>query len=129
VSWHRNGRDLALSIESADSPGEVFALDTDHNIVTRWTGHSAVGGVRHAFVEPEAISGAASTTMIITGFLHRPNPREFPGKRPVIISIHGGLESLARPGFPRPRQLLDQRTRYALIYPNMRGSAGSGAAS
>ena len=62
VSWHRNGRDLALSIESADSPGEVFALDTDHNIVTRWTGHSAVGGVRRPFVEAEAISGAASTT-------------------------------------------------------------------
>ena len=44
------------------SPGEVFALDTDHNIVTRWTGHSAVGGVRRPFVEAEAISGAASTT-------------------------------------------------------------------
>jgi hypothetical protein len=26
ANWHRNGRDLALAIESADSPGEVFSL-------------------------------------------------------------------------------------------------------
>jgi dipeptidyl aminopeptidase/acylaminoacyl peptidase len=66
--------------------------------------------------------------MIITGFLHRPNPREFPGKRPVIISIHGGLESLARPGSPRPRQLLDQRTACTDL-PERAAVGRSGAAS
>jgi len=126
VSWHRNGRDLALSIESADSPGEVFALDTDHHIVTRWTGHSSVGGVKRPFVEAEAISWRSFDGMAITGFLHRPNPREFVGKRPVIISIHGGPESLSRPGFRGRANFWINERGYALIYPNVRGSAGFG---
>ena len=102
----------------------MFALDTDHNIVTRWTGHSAVGGVKRPFVEAEAISWRSFDNMVITGFLHRPNPREFPGKRPVIISIHGGPESLARPGFRGRANFWINERGYALIYPNVRGSAG-----
>lgn len=126
VSWHRNGRDLALSIESADSPGEVFVLDTDHSIVTRWTGHAAVQGVKRPFVEAEAINWRSFDGTIITGFMHRPNPREFPGKRPVIVSIHGGPESLSRPGFRGRANFWINERGYAMIFPNVRGSAGFG---
>src|SRR5260221_13807251 len=46
--------------------------------------------------------------------------------RPVIVYIHGGPESQARPGFlGRYNYFLDE-LGVAMIYPNVRGSAGFG---
>ena len=126
ASWHRNGRDLALAIESAESPGEVFSLDADTGLVTRWTQHPVVPGVKRPFAEAEPISWRSFDGLTITGFLHRPNAKEFPGRRPVIISIHGGPESQARPGFRGRTNYWINERGYAVIYPNVRGSAGFG---
>ena len=125
MSWHRNGRDLALSIESADSPGEVFCPRYRSQHRDPLDRHSAVGGVRRPFCRGGGDLWRSFDNMVITGFLHRPNPRDFPGKRPVIISIHGGPESLARPGF-RSRHFWINERGYALITPNVRSSAGFG---
>ncbi len=126
VSWHRNGRDLALSIESAESPGELFSVDVDSATVTRWTQHAAVAGTKRPFAEAELVSWKSFDGLPITGFLHRPNAREFPGKRPVIISIHGGPEGQSRPGFRGRSNFFINERGYALIYPNVRGSIGFG---
>lgn len=126
ASWHRNGRDLALSVESADSPGEVFVLDTDLGMVTRWTYPATVSGVKRPFTEAEPVSWRSFDGLVITGFMHRPNPREFPGKRPVIIAMHGGPEGQARPGFRGRVNYWINELGYAVIYPNVRGSAGFG---
>jgi dipeptidyl aminopeptidase/acylaminoacyl peptidase len=126
ISWHRNGRDLAFSLESADSPGELFSLDAENGLITRWTQHPAVNNVKRPFAEAEPISWKSFDGMTITGFLHRPNARDFPGKRPVIISIHGGPAGQARPGFRGRSNFWINERGYALIYPNVRGSAGFG---
>jgi dipeptidyl aminopeptidase/acylaminoacyl peptidase len=126
VAWHKNGRDLALSIESAESPGEVFSLDVDSATVIRWTQHATVTGVKRPFAEAEPIGWKSFDGMNVTGFLHRPNAQEFPGKRPVIISIHGGPESQARPGFRGRNNFWINERGYAIIYPNVRGSTGFG---
>ncbi len=126
ASWHKNGRDLALAIESAESPGEVFSLDAESGVVTRWTQHSPVAAVKRPFAEAEPITWRSFDGMIISGFLHRPSARHFPGKRPVIISIHGGPEVQVRPGFRGRHNYWINERGYALIYPNVRGSAGFG---
>lgn len=126
ASWHKNGRDLALAIESAESPGEVFSLDAESGVVTRWTQHPVVAAVKRPFAEAEPITWRSFDGMTISGFLHRPNARDFPGKRPVIISIHGGPEGQARPGFRGRSNYWINERGYALIYPNVRGSAGFG---
>lgn len=126
TSWHRNGRDLAFSVESADSPGEVFVLDTDLGMVTRWTYPSTVAGVKRPFTEAEPISWRSFDGLVITGFMHRPNAKEFPGKRPVIIAVHGGPEGQARPGFRGRVNYWINELGYAVIFPNVRGSAGFG---
>jgi dipeptidyl aminopeptidase/acylaminoacyl peptidase len=124
--WHRSGRELALGIESAESPGEVFSLNAETGHVTRWTQHPAVAGVKRPFAEAELVAWRSFDGMPITGFLHRPNAKEFPGKRPVIISIHGGPEGQARPGYRgRVNYWINERG-YAVLYPNVRGSAGFG---
>jgi dipeptidyl aminopeptidase/acylaminoacyl peptidase len=126
VAWHKNGRDLALSIESAESPGEVFSVDVDSATVTRWTQHAPVIGVKRPFSEADAIKWRSFDGLNVTGFLHRPNARDFPGKRPVIISIRGGPESQSRPGFRGRNNFWINERGYAIIYPNVRGSTGFG---
>ena len=64
--------------------------------------------------------------MVITGFLHRPNPRDFPGKRRSSSPFTAGRRSLARPGFRGRANFWINERGYALIYPNVRGSAGFG---
>ena len=126
ANWHRNGRDLALAIESADSPGEVFSLDVDTGNISRWTQHATINGVKRPFSEAEPIAWKSFDDLLISGFIHRPSNKIFPGKRPVIISIHGGPESQSRPGFRGRSNYWINERGYAMIYPNVRGSSGFG---
>jgi dipeptidyl aminopeptidase/acylaminoacyl peptidase len=57
---------------------------------------------------------------------HYPPPARFTGKRPVIISIHGGPEAQFRPGFLGRSNYFINELGVAMIFPNVRGSAGFG---
>jgi dipeptidyl aminopeptidase/acylaminoacyl peptidase len=61
----------------------------------------------------------------ISGLLSRP-PASFIGKRPVLISIHGGPEAQATVGFMGRWQYFIQELGVAVIQPNVRGSTGFG---
>jgi acetyl esterase/lipase len=129
VSWHRNGRDLALTIESADSPGEVFSIDVDAQQVLRWTQHPPVADVDRPFAEASTIAWRSFDGTMITGLIHKP-PRSLPrppaAKFPVIINIHGGPASQSRPGFRGRTNFWINERGIAVIYPNVRGSSGFG---
>jgi dipeptidyl aminopeptidase/acylaminoacyl peptidase len=62
---------------------------------------------------------------MLSGFLYRP-PELFYGPRPVIVHIHGGPESQARPGFLEREAYFAQELGFAILFPNVRGSAGYG---
>ena len=104
----------------------VFSLDVETGNVARWTQHAAVNGVKRPFSEAEPIAWKSFDGLAISGFIHRPSSKEFSGKRPVIISIHGGPESQARPGFRGRSNYWINERGYAMIYPNVRGSSGFG---
>src|SRR5262249_19422398 len=61
----------------------------------------------------------------IPGFLYRP-PSTYSGRRPVLIKIHGGPESQARPEFNPVDCSLVNELGIVLICPNIRGSIGYG---
>jgi dipeptidyl aminopeptidase/acylaminoacyl peptidase len=129
VSWHRNGRDLAFVVESAESPGEVFSIDVDTGQLLRWTQHPKVSNVERPFSEAEAISWRSFDGTMVTGLMHRPSPflaKNFPGKRPVIINIHGGPALQSRPGFRGRTNFWINERGIVMIYPNVRGSSGFG---
>ena len=78
-------------------------------------------------VEPRAGRGrAASTARRVSGFLYRPDPARFPGRRPLIVNIHGGPEGQSRPGFLGRNNYLLNELGIAIFYPNVRGSTGYG---
>ena len=127
VKFHKNGRDVAFSLSSAKSPLDSYSFDAQTGKVDRWT-TSETGGLNPVnFATPELIHWKTFDGKSISGFLYKPAAAKFPGKRPVIINIHGGPEGQARPGFGSfGTNYYVNELGVAVIFPNVRGSTGYG---
>ena len=126
VTWHENGRDLAFSFNSAKSPTDAYSYDVKTGKLERWT-ESETGGLNTAsFIEPELIRVKSFDGLQVSGFLYRPDTKKFPGKRPIIVSIHGGPESQSRPIFQARNNYYLNELGVAILFPNVRGSSGYG---
>ena len=126
ASWHPDSRTLALTVTSATSPSEVYAVDVKTSKVTRWTEHEKTAIDASKFVEPELVRWKSFDGRMISGFMYRAPAARFPGKRPVLINIHGGPESQSKPGFLGRSNYLIDEMGITTIYPNVRGSDGYG---
>jgi dipeptidyl aminopeptidase/acylaminoacyl peptidase len=126
LDWHKNNKDLALTISSARAPSDVYVVDVTAGKVERWTESETAGLNTATFVEPELIRWKSFDGRSISGFLYRPNPSKYPGKRPVMISIHGGPEGQYRPAFLGAFNYYLNELGVAVIFPNVRGSSGYG---
>jgi dipeptidyl aminopeptidase/acylaminoacyl peptidase len=126
LEWHRNNRDLAFGLASAHSTSDVYVLDATSNKLERWT-ESETGGLNaDTFAEPQLVRWKSFDDLEISGFLYRPDAKKYPGKRPVLISIHGGPEAQSR-ALPLGRwNYFTSELGVALIFPNVRGSSGYG---
>jgi dipeptidyl aminopeptidase/acylaminoacyl peptidase len=125
VQWHPDSGALAFSLNSAQSPGDVYVLDAASNQVTRWTESKVEGLDAAAFRNPQPIAWKSFDQREITGFIVRP-PERFAGRRPVLIQIHGGPEAQARPGFIGRWNYYVNELGIAVVEPNVRGSRGYG---
>lgn len=126
LKWHENHRDLGFTLSSARSPADVYSLDVRKGTVTRWT-ESETGGLNaHTFIQPELIKLKSFDGLGISAFVYRPDAKKFPGKRPAILSIHGGPESQSRPIFQARNNYYLNELGVALVVPNVRGSDGYG---
>jgi dipeptidyl aminopeptidase/acylaminoacyl peptidase len=118
--------DVGLTLASARSPADAFSVDPATLAVTRWT-VSETGGLDASLnVEPEMVETKSFDGLPISGFLYRPDAARFPGRRPLIVNIHGGPESQSRPGFLGRNNYLVNELGIGIFYPNVRGSAGYG---
>ncbi|HUE82974.1 MAG TPA: prolyl oligopeptidase family serine peptidase, partial [Pyrinomonadaceae bacterium] len=125
VEWHSNGRDLGFVFTSARSPADVYSIDIQTGKVERWT-YSETGGLNtQEFSEAEVVRWKTFDGSMISGFLYMP-PARFTGPRPVVINIHGGPESQARPGFLGRNNYFLNEMGVAILFPNVRGSSGFG---
>ena len=117
---------IGLTVSSARVPTDAFSVDPKTLKVTRWT-NSETGGldparnVESEFVEVKSFDGEP-----VSGFLYRPDPAKFPGKRPLIVNIHGGPEGQSTPSFRGRTNYLLNELGVAIFYPNVRGSTGFG---
>jgi dipeptidyl aminopeptidase/acylaminoacyl peptidase len=126
ISFHKNNRDLGLVITSARSPSDAYSLDTSTGKLERWTFSEAGGLNTSTFAEPQLIKWQTFDGKTISGFLYAPDAKKFPGKRPVIVNIHGGPEGQFRPGFLSRNNYFLNELGIALVFPNVRGSSGYG---
>jgi dipeptidyl aminopeptidase/acylaminoacyl peptidase len=125
VKWHKNGRDIGLSMTAGSAPVDVYSVDSQTLQFTRWT-ESELGGLpTSALTEPKLVKWTSFDGREISGFHHHP-PARFTGPRPVIIDIHGGPEGQFRPAFLGRLNYFIQEMGIAVIEPNVRGSTGYG---
>ena len=117
---------IGLTVTSAKVPADAFSVDPKTLAVTRWT-MSETGGLDPAAnVEPEFVEVKSFDGEPVSGFLYRPDPAKFQGKRPLIVNIHGGPEGQSTPGFRGRTNYLLNELGVAVFYPNVRGSTGFG---
>ena len=117
--------EVGFTLSSARSPSDAYSCDLATGEVTRWT-RSETGGLDpETFIEPELVHYPTFDGRAVPAFVYRPGPK-FPGRRPVLVDIHGGPEGQFRPGFLGRANFLLDELGIALIYPNVRGSDGYG---
>ncbi len=130
VHFSPDGRRLGFALNAADSPSDVYSIDFGSQRVERWT-TSEIGGLdASTFATPklvrfptfDKIGGKPRT---IPAFYYEPRAKNG-AKAPVVIQIHGGPESQSRPVFNADIQFLVGELGFAVLVPNVRGSAGYG---
>ncbi len=118
-----DGQQLALSINTATSPSDVYVINLKSAQLTRWS-QSEVGGLDSStFIAPSLIRFKSFDGREIPAFLYKP---EGTGPFPVVINIHGGPESQALPTFSPNTQYMLRELKVAVLVPNVRGSSGYG---
>ncbi|MEM9293998.1 MAG: S9 family peptidase [Acidobacteriota bacterium] len=128
MQFSPDGARLGLTLNSYDSPGDVYSLALPSGELTRWT-TSEVGGLpSDIFIEPELVrfptfDEVDGEPRTVPAFYYRPQGE---GPFPVLIDIHGGPEAQRRPGFRSSLLYLTNELSVALISPNVRGSSGYG---
>ena len=116
---------LAYSVNSAQGPSQIHLLN-DTGQSTQWTKAAVPPSIdTRAFRDTEIIRWKSFDGLQISGLVNRP-PASFKGKRPVLISIHGGPEAQATVGFLGRWQYYIQELGITVIQPNVRGSTGFG---
>jgi dipeptidyl aminopeptidase/acylaminoacyl peptidase len=128
LHFHENSRDLGFTIAFARSPMDAYSIDVHSGKLDRWT-EGETGGLSAAnFVEPKLLQWKSFDGLQLSGFLYQPDATKFPGKRPVIVDIHGGPEAQFRPNYMAQLNYLINELGVAIIAPNVRGSSGYGKA-
>jgi dipeptidyl aminopeptidase/acylaminoacyl peptidase len=128
IGFDRTGRKLALSMESPQSPRDVFVVELERNALVRYTKSEAGPVDPLEFVPAELVRYPTFDRQNgkyrqIPAFVFRPRT---PGPHPVYIDIHGGPESQYTPAFSPFTQFLVRELGFTVIAPNVRGSAGYG---
>ena len=129
VRFHPKKNELAMVLNTTQTPGDVYSLDLNTMDIKRWT-YSEVGGLNTSnFPKPELISYETFDEVdgkkrMIPAFVYKPENANEP--LPVMISIHGGPESQHTPYFSSFYAFLVNELNIAIIAPNVRGSSGYG---
>jgi dipeptidyl aminopeptidase/acylaminoacyl peptidase len=124
-SYHPKLPFMAYSVNSAQGPSQIHVLNAKGQS-TQWTKAVVPAGLDPStYRDHEIVRWKSFDGLTISGLLSRP-PASFTGKRPVLISIHGGPEAQATVGFMGRWQYFIQELGVAVIQPNVRGSTGFG---
>ncbi len=124
LAWHNNSRDLALSLESPRTMGDIYVFNVESKKMVCWSKAKLSGLNSEEIQFPQLLHYKSFDERVISGFIYRPTVRA--GKLPVLIEIHGGPEDQFRPKFDFVDHTIINKLGIAKIYPNVRGSSGYG---
>jgi dipeptidyl aminopeptidase/acylaminoacyl peptidase len=128
IEFEPNGRRLAYSLQTPDSPYDVWTVAPGDGAAVRWT-QSELGPldtkrlVAPSLVRYPTFDRVGGKPREIPAWIYKPAGS---GRHPVLINIHGGPEAQAQPVFSASIQQWAVELGYAVIAPNVRGSTGYG---
>ncbi len=125
MSLSRDGSSLVLTLTGPTLNANVWAVDTSSGRVRRVTRASRAGIPDDALSEPGLVRFTSFDGLSVPAFLY--TPRDAAPPLPVVVHVHGGPESQARPAFNPTIQYLAHRG-FGVLVPNVRGSTGYGKA-
>jgi dipeptidyl aminopeptidase/acylaminoacyl peptidase len=125
LKFRKGTQEFGFTLISARATGDVYSYDLASDRLERWTASETGGLDASKFVEPELIHYPTFDGRQIPAFVYKPGPK-FPGPRPVLVDIHGGPEGQFRPAFMGRLNYLIDELGIAVVFPNVRGSAGYG---
>ncbi|HEX2252475.1 MAG TPA: prolyl oligopeptidase family serine peptidase [Thermoanaerobaculia bacterium] len=132
LRFRPDSQEVGFTLSWARSSSDVYSWDPRTARLTRWT-ESEMGGLPpEHFVRPELVRFPTfdevepGVRRTIPAFVFRPDPQRHAPPWPVYIDIHGGPEGQERPRFQGTMNHLPANLGVALVYPNVRGSAGYG---
>jgi dipeptidyl aminopeptidase/acylaminoacyl peptidase len=118
---------FAFSLNSPQSPGDIYSYDLGSGKLQRWTTAYAAPGVDlDRFVSPELVQIKSFDGLPVSGWLYLPDAKKFPGKRPVVVDFHGGPEGQSTVHFMGRWNYYLNEMGLAILLPNVRGSVGFG---
>jgi dipeptidyl aminopeptidase/acylaminoacyl peptidase len=126
LKFSPDSKSLAIGLNTATAPADVWAWDVMGGRLTRWTTSESGGLDPKALAEPTLAKVRSFDGLEVPAWVYR--PAQIKGRAPVIIDIHGGPESQDRPGFNSRRQYWAAELGIVTIAPNVRGSDGYGKA-
>jgi dipeptidyl aminopeptidase/acylaminoacyl peptidase len=124
LRWRPGSKELAYSLGSLKSQGDVYSLDVALGTQSRWTTSETTFNA-DVLPPPEVVDFKSVDGTAIDAIVYRP-PAKFTGPRPVLVQFHGGPELRSRVQWLGRSNYLLNELGIALVYPNVRGSTGFG---
>jgi dipeptidyl aminopeptidase/acylaminoacyl peptidase len=125
LQWHPVRSEVGFTLAGARAFNDVYSVDLTRGRVERWTFSEMGGANPETLPDAEIVKWKSFDGLEISGVLYRP-PASFTGPRPVIINVHGGPVERERPRAIGRSNYFRNELGIAIIYPNIRGSAGFG---
>ncbi|HEY2677454.1 MAG TPA: alpha/beta fold hydrolase [Steroidobacteraceae bacterium] len=128
LSFDTDGKRLAFGFAAANQPRDAYVLDVAENRLEQWTMSEAGPIDPSKFVLPQlkefpTFDRIDGKTREMPVYVYEPAGA---GPHPALVLLHGGPESQFRPGFDAWIQYVVNELGFAVIAPNVRGSAGYG---
>lgn len=120
-----DGSRVVFSGSGSTVPGEVFLLDGATQEPRRLTAGERTGVDETALIQPVIEKIKSFDELEVPAMVYKPRGAADGEKFPVVVYVHGGPESQARPLFNPLIQFMVGHG-YMVIEPNVRGSTGYG---
>lgn len=125
VEFSTDESKMMFEFESPTQPEDIWVWEVRTGELRKVT-HAFLAGIPpSSFQSPRCVKYLTFDGLEIPAFYYLPEDWTPGTKVPVIVKIHGGPESQARPEFDRRLQYFLNKG-YAVFVPNVRGSAGYG---
>jgi dipeptidyl aminopeptidase/acylaminoacyl peptidase len=99
--YDRVRNEIAFTTNGARGPSQIYSLSPEGK-VEQWTQAATEGVDTRQFSEQSIVRWKSFDGTSISGLLSQPSATRFPGRRPVIIAIHGGPVGQATVGHALP---------------------------